>query len=332
MTVHFYAPLCTVIAAMAFMSLAQDQITYDPEKGIMIVDKKKGAKNATVSNPLLSKDKSGKNRKKGETINPVQMPMLPAPDANDLHVGRKKDPSSLYFTSGLEYFKNADFSHALQNFTYADSMDPKPVFMLWIGKTRRQLGEAEKMLSIMDEIVRKHPDCDVADDALLEIACYYQSVNDYDTAFLFFSRLEEQYPFGESYATGEKLIDIARECRKNMNGELSSMLAIAGYPNEELAGAISGFQRDHSLKQTGMADRETVAFIKKTAQKTLDRDRQKQENKAKEEQYKKWAAIGGGAGILNLLIAISLFFSTRAKQRDLRELCANVVDYVKRKP
>jgi tetratricopeptide (TPR) repeat protein len=327
MVIRREAAVCAIIAMAVAGAFAQNEIKYDPEKGIMIVDKKHPEKKDTSATPMFSIDKSGKKAKEKTFSTQSSMPMLSSPDSTDLHVGRKKDPSTLYFMSGLEYFKNADYSHALQNFTYADSIDPKPVFRLWIGKTRRQLGEGEKMLPLMEEIVKKYPTSDVADDALFEVACYYQGADDYDAASRLYTQLAEQYPFGESYSTGEKFGEIARECRKKMNAELSNMLAIAGYANEELSAAISGFQRDHRLQQTGEADPKTVGAIKKASQKLLDRDQENAEKTATTERYAKWAVLAGGAALLNLFLAIGLFFGIRAKQRYLRELTKTVADF-----
>ena len=251
---------------------------------------------------------------------------LHARDSTDLQVGRKKDPPTLYFTSGLEYFKNADFTHALQNFRYADSVNPKPLFRLWIGKTFRQLGETRKTLEIMQAIVKDHSECDVADDALFEIAVYYQNSGDYEEAAHQYSLLSEQYPFGESYSTGEKFIDVARDQRAFMRAEMSNMLATLGYTNEDIAADFTAFQKDNGLKETGTADQGTVQAIKKMYKKMLDREQQSEENELLAKRYLTWAAVAGAVGLLSILLSLSLFFQSRGRLRQLTEIASNFAD------
>jgi tetratricopeptide (TPR) repeat protein len=291
---------------------AQGELKYDPDKGFMIVDEKD--KTGNTVKPLMRQDQAGQ---KGNTaVSPPQVTPSPR-NANDIQVGRKKDPPTLYFMSGQEYYKNGDFSQALQNFKYADSVNPNPVYTLWVGKACRSLGQTEKMISVMNGIVKKYPECDVADDALLELAVYYQNADDYETATRFYSQIAEQYPFGISYTTGESLIEVVREQRKQLNAQLNTMLAIMGCTNEDVAVNLAAFQKSNGLKETGRADRATVRQIKKMHGRILDRDRLREKEAALAKKNMRFALIAGGIGIVNLLIALIILFQSRSRARQL---------------
>jgi tetratricopeptide (TPR) repeat protein len=164
------AAFCILLLAAAFTQPSAERVLmYDEERGIVFVDK--------------NEQDQQKQKPRQEHV----APMLPrqAPSAQkkgDIHVGRKKDPPDLYFKSGLQYFRNGDYLAALKNFTYARAADPQPQYFLWMGKTYRQLEQYDKMMSIMQEILKRYPESDVADDALFEIAFYYQKNDDYDRA------------------------------------------------------------------------------------------------------------------------------------------------------
>jgi TolA-binding protein len=307
------ALLAALIAGAGGAAFSQNELRYDPEKGIMLVDKKDTGKSGPQAKPLVSFDKQA------VTGSVPQLPVT-ARDSTDLHVGRKKDPPALYFNSGLEYFKNADFTHALQNFRYADSVDPKPLYRLWVGRCHRQLKDPAKMVATMEGIVKDHPDCDVAADALFEIAIYYQTTDDYEAASRQLTKLLEQYPFGESYSTGEKFIDIARDRRTRMRAELSNDLAALGYTNEDIAANFLAFQKDHSLKESGVPDLPTVLGIKNAYKKLVDRDQRRKQNENLAQQYLSWAGVAGGAGLLVILVSLILYFRSRGMLRQIEEM------------
>jgi hypothetical protein len=75
-----------------------------------------------------------------------------------------------------------------------------------------------------------------------------------------------------------------------------------------------------------------VLEIKKRFQLTLDRERQNEMNRAQAKRYQAWIAVAGIAGFLNLLAAIGLFISVRAKKRHCAMLRENVAEFTMRKP
>jgi hypothetical protein len=109
---------------------AEKVLMYDEERGIIFVDKETGK---PVDQPLVvPKPKQLQTTPAAEQPAPavthakqatgrgkLSKPM-PAIAGSDIHTGRKKDPSEIYFESGIEYFKNKDFSNAIKNFEYAD--------------------------------------------------------------------------------------------------------------------------------------------------------------------------------------------------------------------
>ncbi|MBN2037510.1 MAG: peptidoglycan-binding protein [Chitinispirillaceae bacterium] len=309
---------------MNMNACAQNEILYDPEKGIMFVDKKDTLKKDKGAKPLISFEKKGGSR---DTVSTSVRPRLSEKggrDSTDLHVGRKKDPPTLYFMSGLEYYKNGDYDHAMQNFRYADSVGKNPIYHLWVGKCWRQLGKPQKMRAIMESIIQDKKAADVADDALFEMAAHYQDIDDYDTAEILYTRLAERYPFGESYSTGERYIDVARDQRKFMRAEMSNMLAILGYTDEELEENYRQFQRNHRLKETGVGDQATVALIKKTYQQMVEREKQNQRVQEQARRFTLWAVIAGAAGFLNILLSLGLFIRLNARKGHINEVRQNI--------
>jgi tetratricopeptide (TPR) repeat protein len=304
----------------------QSEILYDPEKGIQFVDKKDSAKQDGSLKSLLSP------KQKGELVGAAadgpapRLPVVNPRESTDLHVGRKKDPPTLYFMSGLEYFKNGDYTNALNNFRYADSVGKKTVYRLWVGKAWRQLEKPEKMLSIMREILLKQPASAIADDALFEMAAYYQSIDDYDSATQLYTKLSELYPFGESFSTGERFIEVAREQRKMVRAEMNNMLAILGYTNELLEENYRQFQKNQRLKETGTGDRVTVIAIKKMHQKLLDREAQNEKVKEQARRYLLWAWIAGAGGILIVFLSFWLMAQLLAQKKQLAELSKNIAE------
>jgi tetratricopeptide (TPR) repeat protein len=324
-----FLPLCiAVVLSFGRTTVhAQNEILYDPEKGIMFVDKKDTIKKSVSPKPLVSHTKKeGRAESVAEGV-PPQILVLSHRDSTDLHIGRKKDPPTLYFMSGIEYFKNGDYPNALNNFLYADSVGRKPIFRLWVGKTQRQLGKSDRMLAIMSDILKHQAGSDVADDALFEMAAFYQDIDDYDTASLLYKKLSEQYPFGESHSTGERYIDIAQEQRKMMRAETNNMLAILGYTNEDVSENYRSFQKNHRLKVTGTGDRATVRAMKRMYQKMLDRENQNAQVKEQAKRYQLWAGVAGVAGFINILFALWLMNLVLARKRHLDQLRVNIAEF-----
>jgi tetratricopeptide (TPR) repeat protein len=294
-------------------AFAEKELMYDPEKGIIFVDKESSAAPATIPS-----DKPAKPVKRAKSLKATTNP--------DIHVGRKKDPPELYFRSGLEYYKNGDFNNALKNFSFADSVDHRPEYRLWIGKTLRSLGKIDEMLKTMIRIIKDEPDCDVADDVLFELAVHYKMTDDYDKATQLFSQLIEQYPFGQAFSTGEELREIAREQRRLMRAEMINILTILGFIGEDLPTSYRNFQKANKLPVTEVGDRKTVQAIKEQHRLYLEQEEKKSQQKARFDRYSIWIYCAVAAGVLNILLLLLLLSKVQARKRHLAELHKMISD------
>ncbi len=281
---------------------AEKVLVYDPVKGIIFVDK------------------SERDRQKKSTGTSAGIAKSKRANSADLHIGRKKDPPELYFRSGLEYFQNSDFKNALKNFSYADSVDPRPLSMLWKAKTYRQMGDFDKMLFIMQQIIENYPESDVADDALFELALHYQKTDDYERAGLLYTRLTEQYPFGLLYPTGEELREIAREQKKLMRAELINLLSILGFSGDELPASIKSFQKSNGLLITGNADQKTVQLIRTRHTEFLHNEEQKVLEQKRREKSNLMLLIASGINLITLLLLIYMQIRINTKKQHISEL------------
>lgn len=297
--------LCCTINSFLY---AEKVIAYDPVKGIIFVDKNvaERQRKSTHSSSINSK------LRKSSTV--------------DLHVGRKKDPPELYFRSGLEYFQNGDYNNALKNFSYADSIAPNPQSMLWKAKTYRQMGDFNKMLFIMQQIIENYPDSDVTDDALFELALHYQKIDDYERASLLYTRLIEQYPFGLLFSTGEELRETAREQKRVMRAELNNLLSILGFSGDEFTANLRSFQKNNYLEITGNADQKTVQMIR-TRHNEFLHEEQKQLLEHKNREKSCFMLIGAGAAsLITLVFLILLQLKINAKKQHISELKKIITD------
>jgi len=257
--------------------------------------------------------------------------MLPRPTPSaqkkgDIHVGRKKDPPDLYFKSGLQYFRNGDYLTALKNFTYARAADPQPQYFLWMGKTYRQLEQYDKMMSIMQEILKRYPESDVADDALFEIAFYYQKNDDYDRATEKYAELAEQYPFGVSFSSGEEFLEVSRKQRQIMRAEMVLAMKVLGYEAKAQAGAYRAFQKKNGLPATGRPTRETVRAIKEKYNEKVSRDAQASAESERVKQGTVWALVGAAALALNFWMLLALRAKVRLRKRQVANLTTILSD------
>ncbi|MBN1579019.1 MAG: tetratricopeptide repeat protein [Chitinispirillaceae bacterium] len=300
------------------MSFAEKELRYDPEKGIIFVEKQSGAP-TTPSTP----EEHERTPSKESIQRPAQTTRK---GGSDIHVGRKKDPPELYFKSGLEYYKNNDFTNALKNFSFADSVDHRPEYRLWMGKTLRSLGRIDDMLKTMIDIIKNKPGCEVADDALFELALHYKLTDDYDKATELFSQLIEQYPFGQAYSTGEELREIAREQRRLMRAEMINLLTILGFIGEDLPTGYRNFQKVNKLPITEVGDQQTVRAIKEQHRRHVEKEEMKSTQKARLDRYQVWILGAIAAGALNTLLLLLLLSKIQARKRHLVELERIVID------
>jgi tetratricopeptide (TPR) repeat protein len=293
---------------------AEKGINYDPEKGIVFTGDKSSKK------PSVSESKSTFESKKTAVTHQTSSVEQPVVKSNDLYYHRKKDPPEVYFKSGLEYFKNEDFSNALKNFNYADSLASLPLYKLWKAKTLRRLNNIPAMFRLLNEIATKYDNSDIADDALLELSVYYKSINDYERALETLTKLIEQYPFGISCATGEELPAIARDQRRLIRQEMVNDLAIIGYQEEDLATAYREFQQKNRLKITGTGTIETVSLIKQLQEQMLQKQDEESEKTQELEKYQ-WIMIVCISVLFSALILLFILrLNINSRKKHLLEL------------
>ncbi len=303
--------ICGVLSILCIggrNAIAEKELMYDPEKGIIFVENgPEGKKNSGMQRVSPAKSRENKI-------------------SSDIHVGRRKDPPEVYFKSGLEYYRNNDFNNALKNFTFADSAGHRPEFRLWIGKTLRSLDKNGEMLKIMYTIIKEEPDCDVADDALLELALYYKKKDDYDKATRLFTQLIEQYPFGTAFSTGEELREIAREQRRLMRAEMINILTTLGHVGEDLPASYRNFQKANNLSVTEIGDFATIKAIKEQHRRYLEQEELKLLQKQQFDKYRPWIYGAVTAGTVNIMLLLALCSKIQTKKRQLLELQKIVKD------
>ena len=294
-------------ALLCVPAMAAKELMYDEERGIIFVDKEKAEED--------------KEKLRAAQAPNVVRPVLPTSRSrSDIHLGRKKDPPELYFKSGLQYFKNGDYVSALKNFTFAKTVELKPEYLLWMGKTYRQMGRYDKMLAVMDEILEKFSGTDVADDALFEIAFYYQKHDDYHNATMKYTELAEQYPFGVSFSNGEEFLELSRTQRQLMRAEMNSALKVLGYQSTTQQDAYAAFQRANKFDVTGTPTRETVRAIKKQYERKIkeDTDRDRQSEQVSEATL--WVSIVAGALLLNAWFILTVRARAKERKRQIETL------------
>jgi tetratricopeptide (TPR) repeat protein len=222
----------------------------------------------------------------------------------DIHLRREKDPPELYFKSGLEYYKNHDFENALKNFKFASEKDIKPEYLLWIGKTYRQLDRQVQMFTIMERILKDYSESEVADDALFEMAFYYQKSDNYHKSIEKYRQLTEQYPYGLSYSNREEFMEVARKQLRMMRGEMISTLKLLGFEGETLSDAYKMFQKANNLEVTGEGDVITIKAIKEAYRNKLHEEERHAASISQLKRSVKWAAVFGAVLLINFVIMI----------------------------
>lgn len=290
-------------------------LIYDEEKGIIFVDKEQEKAGAAVKKePVKKLSPPPAERERphlagnGKTV-----------DAS-IQRGRHKDPPEVYFQSGLQYLKNGNYEDALKNFTRADSLDPQPRYILWMGKTLRRLNKDDKLLFFMDRIVKTYPESDVADDALFEIAFCYQTNNNYDMAMKTYTKLAEQYPFGTSFSNGESFRELAHKQCQDMRSEMISTLKIFGYGGDDLETLYQEFQKSHGMTATGVGDVETIRAIKAAYEDYLKKDDAKTRLQARADKYRLAGIALCVILVINSCILVIINRQIAARRRQLASL------------
>jgi tetratricopeptide (TPR) repeat protein len=298
---------CIVFTDIAF---AEKILIYDEEKGIVSVDK-----NAPAPVP----GKSGAVAKTPQPINEKERIRIPSngKSVDGIQRGRPKDPPEIYFESGLQYFKNGNFDDALKNFTYADSLDPQPKYLLWMGKSLRQVGKIGKLLFVMNRLITTYPESDVADDALFEIAFCYQANDDYNKAVKAYTKLAEQYPFGTSYSNGENFRNVAHEQIKIMRNEMIFSLRALGYVGDDIESILGSFQKDNGLSVNNSGDRSTVIAVKAAYEKLLEVKAAKELHRTRLKKYSKASLFICGLLFINFILLVVLNRKMAARKKNL---------------
>jgi tetratricopeptide (TPR) repeat protein len=304
------------LTVLYFSASGEKVLMYDEEKGIIFVDK--------------DQEKTGPVPKKESAQKKAQAPAVdrekhrPASNGRTVDAsiqrGRQKDPPEVYFHSGLQYFKNNNFEDALKNFTHADSLDPQPKYVLWMGKTLRQLHKYDRLLFIMNRIVTTYPESEVADDALFEIAFCYQTNDNYDLAIKTYTKLAEQYPFGTSFSNGESFRELAHKQCQIMRTEMISSLKVLGYPGDDLESLYREFQKSKAMAVSGVGDVETIRAIKAAYENALNMAAAKERRRKRAGKFHAAAMTICAVLALNCVILFVINRKIAAKRRQLASL------------
>jgi tetratricopeptide (TPR) repeat protein len=300
---------------------AERVLVYDEEKGIVFVDNDAPREKTVASKPARDLLREKPVIKRSEAASPLGNLVDPS-----IIRGKKKDPSSVYFESGLQYFRAGNYQDALRLFVYADSTDPQPKYALWVGKTYRRLGRTEQQLFIMKKILNIYPDSDVADDALFEIAFYYQAAGDYDKAAKTYTQLTEQYPFGSSFSNGEDFRDVAKKQKQMMRSEMISTLRILGYNGSEAEDLYSSFQQSKGLPVTGMGDQKTVSAIKAEYSDFLKNEDKKAARRVRMAHYINWTTALGCFTLVFAGIMLAVRISATGRKKHVTALIRTLND------
>lgn len=296
------------IFTVSSVVFAQKGLVYDPEKGIVFDGQSRTENQSKLNNSI--------DEVPSKIADPKNNIVSRSSNSADLHVGRKKDPPEVYFQSGLEYFKNKDFENAYKNFNYADSTTNLPIYKLWKVKALRRMGRVVEMLNLLGIIIRDFSSSDVADDALLEMAIYFQSENEYEKALQAYTQVIEQYPFGVSASNGEELPALAREQRKLIRAEMLNLLSILGIKKSDLPSGYKQFQKENNLPITGAGTKETVSLIKKMHLEVVQDEQRMLEKEEQLLKYQKliYVAIALVGVTLTILFILRVKISNRKRQ------------------
>jgi tetratricopeptide (TPR) repeat protein len=294
-------------------------LIYDEEKGIIFSD----GKQEPAARPSDFKKPDEEQKKTYPAVVERRRPQ-PVSDGKTVDAsiqrGRQKDPPEVYFQSGLQYFKSNNFDDALKNFTYADSLDPQAKYVLWMGKTLRQMHKYDRLLFLMNRIVTTYPESDVADDALFEIAFCYQATGDYDKAIKAYTKLAEQYPFGTSFSNGESFRDLAHKQCQVMRADMISSLNLLGFEGDDLEALYRAFQKKRGLAESGLGDAQTVPAIKAAYNDYLSKESAKSQRQALIDKYRSAAIALAAVLFINLILMIVFNRKISAKSRQIASL------------
>jgi tetratricopeptide (TPR) repeat protein len=318
------ASLTWLCAAGALRPVAAEKVLiYDEEKGITFVDKDEAPARQQKSAKQPGAEPGEKPAAK--SVQSAQIPTSRNID-NGFIRGKRKEPSGVYFESGLQYFKAGNYDDALRQFIYADSTDPQPVYSLWIGKTYRQLGKGDQVMFVMKRILSTYPDSSVAADALFEMGFYYQTSDDYAKAAATYTQLTEQYPFAKSYSNGEEFREVAKRLKQMMRSEMISTLKVLGYEGDEPDDLFRKFQKYKGLAITGTGDQVTIRAIKQELGEYQKAEAQKAAAKLQAERYVRWSVALSALCVLFSAVMAFARISAVNKKKHLLALSQSLAD------
>lgn len=114
------------------------------------------------------------------------------------------------------------------------------------------------MKILFSEILSKHPNSEVADDALFYLAVDDQTRGDYEAALLKYREVVEKYPDGTSMVGKFFFREEARKQLRAIQADLSSRLALLGIVDAPIGELLRQFQKKKELPVNGRADSLTV--------------------------------------------------------------------------
>ena len=254
--------------ANAQTTLAGKVLSYDPERGIIMIDSTGKADEPKKATPIISEKEANKKAlstpviatpKPAETKTAISRVKSVA----ELHPQRKEDPATTYFKSAMDYMGNANYVDALKNFAAAVAKDTSPLYLFREGQCALKAGDTAQMLSAFATVTTAHSHSDVADDAMFQLGVFNRNIGDFHAADSLFARLEDEYPFGVSIETGDEFREQAASIRRSMRDSLMSMLKDLGAIGVDLQEMCTDFQKSHDIPQSGNADAATVKLAMK---------------------------------------------------------------------
>lgn len=206
-----------------------------------------------------------------------------------------------YFKNGKRYFFEGDFQEALRYFENAYRLVHKPEYYLFMAKCHRKLGDTKRMLFVLDAILQLYSESSVADDALFEMALYYETEHDYTKAITKYKQLAEQYPYGVSITNNQEFREISREQISLMEKEINQSLELAGIKGGSIESRLLKVQKKYSLPQTGLPDQRTLQRVADFQNKIETAKKQKERKKAVIGKCRRIAELGIGIMLLLLI-------------------------------
>jgi len=302
LTVRGNLPLCISPCVILFFLLlflwspsytidAQSRLTYDKNKGIVY--------SRETASPQLSQDRP--NKTKPITLSPSQ-------------------PPSTYYTAGLKSYNHNDFITAELYFSYLDSTTSSPLYRFWLARTWRKLGKQKKFLEAMHSIAQDYPQSPVADDALFQLAYFYQKTSHFDKAVFLYQKIINEYPSGTLLTTNENLYNLCDKQIHIMHDKSNAALTALGYTERTLEHKYRRFQKEHSLSVSGTGTFETMTKIKELYAQVRNQQTANGFIQQVVQKYRMGIIIMGITALCNLLLSTMVFFRNKTLMQRMNTL------------